>query len=331
LATFLQPLVGIQLFILTSIAVFIDRFLKHELKKLPWRQIMAYIVLAAPWIYLLAVNNGGQENPEAFVDIMEFRLAHHFFATSFGLIHLFLGVIFFVIGIMHYQKRLRWMFVFTAIGCIVYEIGVEVFRSPFFLYTQWWKTTIWLEAFAFIALISTMEKRFMPKWPVEKYYYAIPLLFLLLTGIYRYSGIRGEQPLMKEPLSKNYHDDADISLKASLLTPENSIFIIPPDLSAFKWYSKRSSYVDYKALFHQEDFLLGWYGRITAIYDYDLLQKRSGVSILSASKEIFENPDPGRIEKWKSMGITHYIGYTSGNTSRKPLAQNETYSIYAIQ
>lgn len=330
LSTIMQPLVGLQLFILTCLSIFIERFLIHNLKPLPWKQILVYILLAAPWIYLLAVNNGGQEDTAAFIDIMEFRLSHHFFGTSFGLKHLFLGLIFFTIVILYYKKRLRWMFVITAIGCIVYEIGVEVFRSPLVIYTQWWKTTIWVEAFAFIAMVSLMEKRFNLHLPVQKYLYAIPLLFLLLTGIYRFSGIRGERVMM-DPLSKNYSDDADISRKANQLTPDNSVFIIPPELSAFRWYSKRSSFVDYKALFHQEDFLLEWYSRIKSIYEYDLAQKNSGISITERSKEIFGNPDPERIEKWKSLGITHYVGYTSGNASPKPIAQNETYSIYAIQ
>src|SRR5688572_4553462 len=93
LSTLLQPLVGLQLFILTSIALIIMHN-RHKRFVFPWKQMLGYLLLITPWIYLLAINNGGREHPAAFMDIMEFRLSHHFFGSYFGLMHIILGILF---------------------------------------------------------------------------------------------------------------------------------------------------------------------------------------------------------------------------------------------
>lgn len=329
LATYIQPLAGLQLFILTSIALIINHHRKNILDTLPWKQMVIYILMIFPWIYLLAINNGGQQNPDTFMDLMEFRLSHHFFGSAFGYLHLFLGVLFALLVLIFYKDRLRWLFIIVSLGCILYEAGVEIVRSPLVLYSQWWKTTIWLEVFAFIAVVSLFEMSFPS---LSKYYKSallLPLFFLLLVSIYRFSGFR-EKPLFMTPISAIESDEVKISKLTQQLTPINSVFILPTDVTAFRWYSKRGVYVDYKALFHQEEFLKEWYERIQLIYDYTLENKRKGVLIGQHSKAILESPTPERIQAWKSAGITHIIS-TSTTLSFLPiLARNKTYAIYKI-
>jgi hypothetical protein len=330
IAGLLQPLVGLQLFILTFLAKIIHSLVQRKTKEIPWKTLSLYFLCTIPWIYLLSVNNGGTSQPDRFMDIMEFRLAHHFFPESFGILHLIFFSAISVFTIRFYKQRLKWFMLIIVLGCIAYTIGVEIYRQPIALYTQWWKTTIWLEAFAFVAVAVTLEK----SWPTPKIFtqYAmfIPIVLLLLVGAYRLSGWFGEKPEYMVPWSASKSDAVDISERAAALTPENAVFIVPVDFTAFRWYAKRSLYVDYKALFHQEEFLLEWSDRIENIYAYGLKEKKGGFDINVFSKELLEHPSQISIDYWRSIGITHIVSTSSSITLLPRIANNNTYSIYSL-
>ena len=83
-ATFIQPLVGLQLFLLTATALLLTRMLEKAPRIMPWKWMLGYMVLVFPWFYFLARNNGGHTDPGHFMDILSFRLSHHFFPGSFS-------------------------------------------------------------------------------------------------------------------------------------------------------------------------------------------------------------------------------------------------------
>ncbi len=330
IAGFLQPLVGLQLFLLTFLATIIYYLHHRKTKEIPWKILSLYFLFTIPWIYLLSQHNGGTTQPDRFMDIMEFRLAHHFFPGSFGWIHLMVFVVFALFTIRFYKQRLKWFMLTIVLGCIAYTIGVEVYGQPLALYTQWWKTTIWLEAFAFIAAAVTLEKSWSSPKLFTKYSMVIPFVILILVSTYRLSGWFGEKPEYMLPWTTVKSDAVDISEKAAALTPENAVFIVPVDFTAFRWYAKRSMYVDYKALFHQEEFLLEWSKRIENIYAYGLKEKQGGFDIHVFSKALLEEPTLISIDYWRSIGITHILS-TSKDIKTLPLIySNKTYSIYSL-
>ncbi|HEX5112221.1 MAG TPA: hypothetical protein VFV79_05205, partial [Saprospiraceae bacterium] len=202
LATLLQPLVGLQLFLLTVTAHFLDLLNHKKLKLFPWRESLMYMCIAVPLVYLLLRHNGSGNDPKSFYDIIHFRLAHHFFASSFGILNLIIGFTFAIITISTMKQRLRAMMIMIVLGCIVYEVGVEYFHKPVFLYTQWWKTTIWMEAFAFIAFGTFLEKTFVHQKLINRFSWALPVILLLLVGVYRFSGIRSSKPDYMLPWAK---------------------------------------------------------------------------------------------------------------------------------
>ena len=330
LATLLQPLVGIQLFILTFLSTAGYLLATRKLKEFPWKQSGLYLLVALPWIYLLHHYNGGQSNPKAFMDIMEFRLSHHFFPSYFGWSHLVLGGLFAILCIRFYKQRMRWFMVTIVFGCIVYTIGVEHYRQPAFLYTQWWKTTIWLEAFAFIAFTIYLEKGYSLPKIFSKFQLAVPILILGVVCVYRLSGYMGEKPTYMFPWSTFKSDEVEISEQAGQLTPENAVYIIPVEFTAFRWYSKRSTYVDYKAMLHQQDFLEDWYKRIQNIYAYSLKEKQGGFDIHIFSKSLLEEPTSISIDFWRSLGITHIISTAPEIKALKQVGKNNTYFIYSL-
>ena len=191
LSSFMQPLVGFQLFMLTALAQLIMFLKDRRREKFVWPLMILFLIVILPWIFMLAINNGGHENPGDFMDIMEFRLSHHFFASYFGVFHLIVFIVLSALCILLFKGKLKWFVLLTLTGCVVYEIGVEVFRLPLFLYTQWWKTTIWIEAFGFIALIRFLESGFFLKEKFKAYPLAIPVMLVLIFAAYRFSGLSG--------------------------------------------------------------------------------------------------------------------------------------------
>lgn len=323
-ATFLQPLAGFQLFLITTLGLLLEKGSSRAWKQVPWKSIFLFLLFALPWIIMLAIHNGGQTNPSLFFEIIKFRLSHHFFASHFGIFHLLIALSLSAIVLVFYKGRLRWMALFVWIGLIMYEAGVEFLEIPFFLNAQWWKTTIWLEALGFIAITAFLEKKLFEK---NFWYTLIPYLpgtLILLVLVYRFSGI-SSSPEYMTPLPGKIGDDVDISLKAGATTPPNAVFLISSDLSAFRWYSKRSTYVDYKAMLHQEIFLFEWYERIIDVYHPD----RDRGSLTQNLKSTIE-PSGIEISKWKSYGITHIITRSQRPVDLQLLISNNTYAVYRL-
>ncbi|MDZ4747957.1 MAG: DUF6798 domain-containing protein [Saprospiraceae bacterium] len=331
IAGYLQPLVSVQLFIITSISSVVQFGVQKKSKNIPWRSIAAYLFMTLPWLFLLFRNNGSADDPAGFMDIMEFRLSHHFFPGAFGWFHILVFCILVIITIRFYKMRLKWFMLTIILGCIVYTFGVESYRQPLALYTQWWKSTIWLEAFAFIAIAVTLEKGSPSPKIFTKYKMVVPLTILLLVGVYRMSGWFGNKPDYMLPWLTLKSDEVDISEQALALTPENAVFIVPVEFSTFRWYSKRSLYVDYKALFHQEQFLHEWFKRIEQIYAYGLKERKGGFDIHVFSKSLLEEPTLISTDYWRNLGITHIVSTSPNIKSLKLISSNSSYSIYSLK
>ena len=330
-ATLLQPLVGLQLFLLTAVATSVDYLLHRKEKTWPWKAIGIYVVLVAPWMYLLIRNNGGGNDPKTFFDIIHFRLSHHFFASAFGWQHLLLGFGFASLAVSFFKEKLRWFFLTAILGCILYEIGVELYQWPIALYTQWWKTTIWIETFAFIALGVYLERLVGSRRILNKYPILIPILFVIAVWVYRLSGLFSYTPEYMFPWAKTLSPEVDISLKAREVTGEDALFILPIQLTAFRWYSKRSNYVDYKAMLHQERFLKEWYARIGNIYQYGIEEQKAGFDIRNFSRYLFEEPSHMSLGYWKKLGITHFISTAPALLDVDLVAHNGKYYIYRLR
>ena len=330
IAGFLQPLVGLQLFLLTGFSLVLHYLMKKKAKELPWKWMGIYLLLTIPWFYLLKSQNGAVTSPAAFMDIVEFRLDHHFFPSAFGWLNLLLLGILGVSSFFFYKERMKWFVGLLLIGCVAYWIGVEKYRVPNILYTQWFKTTIWLEALACIMIAIGLEK--LTFWPkaIFRYSILIPIVFLLLLSAYRLTGWVENKTEYVFPWNATQNDAIDVSLKAAERTPEEAVFIVPIDFTAFRWYAKRSLYVDYKAMLHQETFLKDWYDRIGKIYAFSLHEKKGGFDIRVFSKELFDHPTLISIDFWKSQGITHIISPSKEITSMQKIYENKSYTIYKL-
>lgn len=298
--------------------------------KFPWKAVGLYLVCILPMFYLLLHYNGGRSDPKTFIDIIHFRLSHHFFASAFGWFNLVLGFIFAWIAVTFYKQRLLWFIILILFGCLVYELGVEYFQFTSILYTQWWKTTIWMESFAFIAISYHLEKSATRLKFLYRYPFLILFGLLLMVSAFRLSDIRPVKPDYMFPWTKKNSAEVDISIKAGEVTAPDALFIVPIEFTAFRWYSKRSTYVDWKAMLHQETFLKDWYARINSIYQYGIPEKEGGFDIHNFSRYLLEDPSSMSIEFWKKLGITHIISTNTGIKGMSPIASNGQFAIYKL-
>ena len=125
-------------------------------------------------------------------------------------------------------------------------------------------------------------------------------------------------------------DEVDIALQAAQTTPESAVFIAPVEFTAFRWYSKRSLYVDYKAMIHQEAFLKEWYKRMKEIYQFGEEEEDAGFDLHNFSFYLLDEPSPLSYEFWKKLGITHIISTNPNIKDLTLVAKNGRYAIYQL-
>jgi hypothetical protein len=238
---------------------------------------------------------------------------------------LFLGA-----AIYYARAKLRWFFIFILLGIMVYEIGVEKMNSTLALYTQWWKTTIWVEAFAMILISKKCENAFRRVRPLYRFGFIVPILILLACGVYRLSGWFSHATPYQFPWQKEISPEMDISLKAGQLTPDNALFVIPVGLTEFRWFSKRGTYIDWKPMLHQEKFLNEWYQRTNEIYHFGIPEQEAGFNLYHFSHYLLHEPSSMSVEYWKRKGITHIISTNPLLTELELVYSNPQLAIYKL-
>ncbi|MEO6132942.1 MAG: hypothetical protein ABIQ02_13930, partial [Saprospiraceae bacterium] len=66
-AGYLQPLVGMQIFLLTTLALLFDKWRSGNTDPFPWKFICLYVAVNIIWFYFLVSNNGSHSDPKSFM------------------------------------------------------------------------------------------------------------------------------------------------------------------------------------------------------------------------------------------------------------------------
>ena len=155
---FIQPLVGLQLFILLVGSWVLDRKKAILANKTILSATCFFALCAGVWIFFL--RQGAMVPPEAYFDIIQFRLSHHFIPSAFGVRNyaiivplVCLGWLFFVMK----KDTLRHFFLIAILGAVLYAFGAQVLMDEMIISSQWFKTTIWLEFLSIIAVMVIVK------------------------------------------------------------------------------------------------------------------------------------------------------------------------------
>ncbi|MDZ7879406.1 MAG: DUF6798 domain-containing protein [Saprospiraceae bacterium] len=280
LTTFIHPLIGVQLWLLVAATNSISKF--YGVAYESWRAIflinLGYLLTAG--FYIFKIKSGydaGNISSDAFLNIIEFRAPHHYFPNYFPLKHWLILMALFVVYFLMSQPLLRLVIGIILTGCAVYAFGVLVLKSPTIMSTQWFSMTIWLKTFSIMAIIGLIESFIEDNKRLEKIInsnliFNCLIVFSLVSVIFM-------TPQYKLFKNKNYDfltaeliktPEIDISLKAKELTDKNAVFLIPSDFSAFRYWSERNIFIDYKATNHRQAAFAEWYKRVQNVYAINL-------------------------------------------------------------
>ncbi|MEM6966455.1 MAG: DUF6798 domain-containing protein, partial [Bacteroidota bacterium] len=348
MATFIQPLVGLQLFLILS-GVQVINFLwekKHngfkKIDKTNWRifhPLLFYLATAGVWVYFLQSHfaSGTIDNWLLF-DFLEFRLSHHFIPSYFSKKAAIVLLPLFAWSLFYYFKKSKavfFYFVITLLGILIYTVGVEIVKNATIVSSQFFKATIWLKSFSFIALMATVEswipffqKNIVSKmmtWGIRLCGILTILLILNPVGIFK------QRPYDFFFLNKNrVNSIIEIAQIAKAKTPKDAQFIIPIWNTRFKNYSERSTYIDFKAVIHRKAIIPIWYQRIQEIYGINVATKRSGKDIQAEADKNYRAITIEDLRRFHQRGIQYFLTYREIDLPLERVGQNDDYVIYKL-
>ena len=354
IAAFIQPIVSIQLFVILTGVILLSRFdfpssiefdSKNLIQGLTESQtlkktalgIVLYIFTAGVWIFLMNKNFASGEIEKALLfDFFEFRVPHHYMPSYFPIKnYIALGTLFFI-GIYFFykkEKKVFWFFVLVLLGLVFYTLGVEVFQISSIMAAQWFKTTIWLKAFSFIAILSFLEK-LIPKNLIS-FFEKIKTVGLVSIGVFSIYIILNPFARFNAfpydlPVFQSQNAERNISELAKKHTPKDALFIIPMNNTHFKHYAERSTYIDYKAVIHRKSVIPIWYQRIQEVYGIDIKTRQAGRNQYAVGNDFYKKRTLQDLEAFAKKGIDYWITFKDVDLPLEKIVSNEKYVIYKL-
>jgi hypothetical protein len=198
---------------------------------------------------------------------------------------------------------------------------------------QWFKSTIWLEFFAVLAVLTVFKEYFFSKG-LRKVILPVTLVGCIFWALYIFPGIDIIRNSTKYefPFYTKATDAINISRQAKEKTPKDALFLQPCSFSELKFYGERSSYVDFKAVTHKKSFLKEWGERFIKVYNIKIDEGKNGFEACDAGDAYFRNLTAADISKLKEETSADYLlTYSSRKLSLPVVAQNATYIIYKLK
>jgi hypothetical protein len=341
LTTFIHPLIGVQLWLLVILTHIISKFKDNAYES--WRTIillnLGYLLTAGFYIFKIKSGyDGGNMSSEMFLNIMEFRAPHHYFPNYFPLKNWLILLPLFALYFIVAKPLLRLMIGIILTGCAVFTFGVLVLKSPTTLSIQWFSMTIWLKTFSIMAFIGIVESFLLDVKGVEKRLNSDVILkslmafsliaVVLITPKYRLFKNKNYDFLMTELIET---PDVNIALKAKELTPKDALFLIPSDLSSFRYWSERSIFIDYKAINHRQSAFSEWYKRIQNVYKISLDDRLRNTDLPYLANENFKQLKENDFSQLaQNQGITHVVTFKNCVLNFPKIWKNDVYILYKI-
>lgn len=278
LATLFQPLVGLQLFlILGAVELLVRKNLKSTIGLgVSYLAVAAFILVP---VFQRQFVGGIEYDKELYYDILyRFRNHHHYLPSLFPVTHYikFFGLL--ILGVLSWffakpqDKKLFLGFSFFAImGMLIYWVGLEYLNVFQIGKVQWFKTTIWVNAFSCIVIAGFAGELFSGLLPISKWKrFTLPLsfvgAFVLLLAITN-SRFLPEKFQHKFMVGDRIYTDLEkMHFWIAEHTAVNASFLVSPDNNAFACQAQRSMPIHFQAIIHEPFFMLPWYEDFKSVY-----------------------------------------------------------------
>ncbi|NND07683.1 MAG: hypothetical protein HKN87_15005 [Saprospiraceae bacterium] len=333
--TAVQPMVGAQLALIFGI-VYVWQ--SSEQLKIDFRKslgILVYGIVAGAWILGMYAYQGSGSESAGNMDyfrIMEVRMAHHFFPSYYPISSwIILSPLILAAWLLcrPYVQLFRF-FTVSILGLICYTIAVEALEFPLALNFQWYKTTVWLKPLALLVLCSSIS-RIEPLPDLRRWYMPLLSAILIFSCLQLTSLITWRKFVpLNVPFISHETAEMQFARKAGTILPEQSCTIVPPHITAFRQYSRRSVFIDYKSSAHDHAYLEEAYRRRRILYGMDLKLRRSGTDLIFSGNDFYHQLTAEDFQQFSSEGATHVLVERSKVLDLPLTAQDSVFSIYQL-
>jgi len=343
LATLLQPVIGTQLFVTCAGVLFFGKILGAV--KIDWWRwlvgILSFVVTGGLWVFFLKFffEDKGISNAQFFEILFEFRSPHHYRPLEYGWFNYLIIIPLILFGTAFYlvrEKKIGLFFLISCLGMLVYFVLVEGFSEVNAASLQWFKLTIWMEAFSVIALFAMLEKSlpFLQEKILRQI--AFPVLTCVGVGVLYVLIFSRSLFFWNVPFDygSQYETDAaaNISYLISKKTAKDALFLHPINFTTLKVYGERSSMVDYKVLVHRKVAMADWYKRIGEVYGVDVNSRELGLELFDLADENYRHLNEVDIKNLQQKyGITHFLTFKDHRLTFPEVIKNEGFSVYFIE
>lgn len=249
---------------------------------------------------------GGNVNSELYYEILfKWRNPHHYLPSLFSFgsyvkLAILLTAGIFCARVISRKDDFRKLAAFggmVIIGLIVYTVFLEWLGIDAIGKLQFFKTTIWLQAFSAMAIsiwIEQMLRKYVNVRAIQGIALLLPVLWIL-QGHLRHD----------TPLSFDHRTDEQKELTAlhrwiADSTPVDALFATYASNESFICEAKRSQYVAWNPIVHEPWFLLEWYNRFSEMYGQPFADS-DYKGTLQRADDHFEST------AWKEFGCTHLL------------------------
>ncbi|MFI5222550.1 MAG: DUF6798 domain-containing protein, partial [Bacteroidia bacterium] len=313
LASLFQVLVGFQLWIIFFIVLFFSE------RKTPWLKTflfgLVYLSSSLPILFPVIqkqfLANAVYDSSLYYRSVYVFRSYLHFKPSLFPtgdyikLLLIFLPAVFFTIRNKLIEKRIIIIIFITIIfGALVYTLLLEGFEMNSIGKIQWFKTTVWLNAFCCIILCKWLSEYFSKQAAM----FSFNPFYLLLLSILIVLTVSNSRYLPGEKLSHRYqfgnYPKTDLQIVHEWIrnnTSKDAMFLVSPMNDAFACEAQRPQPVNFKAVIHEPFYFALWYKRMQDYYHVNFDKVGNNPALFQAEYNFQHDRSlpPGNIVKYR--------------------------------
>lgn len=340
-ATFIHVLEALDVMLLFSTILIVET-LVHKRMSIAKFLSLHVLYFSTAGIYLVLILLGKSSVPSTltnttlFTILFEFRHPHHFIFSTFPLFNKLLFVGTTCAGLIYFylhRSPLFYFFLFGTIGLPIYIVATDYFHFIPIANFQFYKVTEWMKVLGILSAVGLLFN-FVPTFNTIKPS-IIAVCALVVVGL-SFGSIYANASLFKTNYqfgTKSFEQpEIDIARKAQKCTPIDAVFVVPFAANEFKFWSERSSFIEFKANVRNKQFVGEWYRRIGEVYGVDTTDPHLGFEKHWTADRVYrERANSEFCLQWKREGISHIlIDERLTNPLLTLLDSNTRYYIYKI-
>ena len=299
LATYLQPVAGVQVFLLCAILIGNQARIVF---------ILTSLCLILPYLLPLFFQLGEGTQEISLVSIMQLRNPHHFMPSHFGWFNIWLLTPLYAMSTtlaFKLDRKLFYLMVFIISGCLIYMLMLNIMPELSYK-TQWFKTTIWLKFFSILIMARWLTQEHQSVLDKLSHRFRLFLVYIFFASVLVMAFRQSRYASYSFPGSA-LSIAQQAAVEASSISQPGDVFLVPADFTAFKFYSRRPTWVDWKAIPHQSRCLSDWAEKIKLAYGLETGYQGNLNAVYAQSNRFLSTLSPDAKKNLKDLGVVYIL------------------------